>query len=128
MNRELLFQRIAVIGVGLIGGSLARACRGRLASRVIGLDRDRIHLNHAMALGLVDEVGDLPTGVAGADLVVVAVPVGAIAEVVRAAAPHLALRVYRDRRGKCERRSRRRGGERDPSWPSLRSCPPCRRD
>jgi len=88
--REPIFQRMAVIGVGLIGGSLARACRGRLASRVIGLDRDRIHLNHAMALGLVDEVGDLPAGVAGADLVVVAVPVGGIAEVVRAAAPHLA--------------------------------------
>src|SRR3989304_4961224 len=99
MNRELLFQRIAVIGVGLIGGSLARASPGgvppprarpgggRPPSRVIGLDRDRIHLNHAMALGLVDEVGDLPTGVAGADLVVVAVPVGAIVGVVRATAP-----------------------------------------
>jgi prephenate dehydrogenase len=90
MNGELLFQRMAVIGVGLIGGSLARACRGRLAARVVGLDTDRVHLNQASALGLVDEVGDLPTGVAGADLVVVAVPVGAIPETVRAAAPHLA--------------------------------------
>jgi len=90
MNRELLFQRMAVIGVGLIGGSLARACRGGLAARVVGLDADPINLNRAIGLGLVDEVGDLPTGVAGADLVVVAVPVGALPEVVRAAAPHLA--------------------------------------
>jgi prephenate dehydrogenase len=90
MNREPIFKRIAVVGVGLIGGSLAHACRGRLAGRVVGLDADRTHLDHAMALGLVDEVGDLPTGVAGADLVVVAVPVGAITDVVRAVAPHLA--------------------------------------
>lgn len=90
MNRERLFQRMAVIGVGLIGGSLARACRGGLAARVVGLDADPINLNRAIGLGLVDEVGDLPAGVAGADLVVVAVPVGALAEVVRAAAPHLA--------------------------------------
>jgi len=90
MNREVLFQRMAVIGVGLIGGSLARACRGGLAARVVGLDADPINLNRAIGLGLVDEVGDLPAGVAGADLVVVAVPVGALPEVVRAAAPHLA--------------------------------------
>ncbi|MCI0484269.1 MAG: prephenate dehydrogenase/arogenate dehydrogenase family protein [candidate division NC10 bacterium] len=88
--REPLFQRMTVIGVGLIGGSLARACRGGLARRVVGLDADPINLNRAIGLGLVDEVGDLPVGVAGADLVVVAVPVGALAEVVRAAAPHLA--------------------------------------
>lgn len=81
---------MAVIGVGLIGGSLARACRGGLAARVVGLDADPINLNRAIGLGLVDEVGDFPAGVAGADLVVVAVPVGALAEVVRAAAPHLA--------------------------------------
>jgi prephenate dehydrogenase len=90
VNGELLFQRMAVIGVGLIGGSLARACRGGLARRVVGLDADPVNLNRAIGLGLVDEVGELPAGVAGADLVVVAVPVGAVVEVVRAAAPHLA--------------------------------------
>jgi prephenate dehydrogenase len=90
MNRELLFQRMAVIGVGLIGGSLARACRDRMAGHVVGLDADPAHLAQAVGLGLVDQVGDLPGGVAGADLVVVAVPVGAVAEVVRTIAPHLA--------------------------------------
>lgn len=85
-----LFQRIAVIGVGLIGGSIAQSCRGRIAGRVIGLDADRAHLEQAVALGLVDQVGDLPTGVEGADIVVVAVPVGTVAEVVGAIAPYLA--------------------------------------
>lgn len=84
-----LFERMVVIGVGLIGGSLAQACRGGIATRVIGLDADRAHLNQALALGLVDQVGDLPAGVEGADLVVVAVPIGAMAEVVHAIGPYL---------------------------------------
>ncbi|MBW8056442.1 MAG: prephenate dehydrogenase/arogenate dehydrogenase family protein [candidate division NC10 bacterium] len=90
MNREPIFERMVVIGVGLIGGSLAQACRGGVARRVVGLDTDRTHLKQAVSLGLVDEVGELPAGVEGADLVVVAVPVGAVAELVRAIAPYLA--------------------------------------
>ncbi|MFQ5532253.1 MAG: prephenate dehydrogenase [Candidatus Methylomirabilales bacterium] len=85
-----LFQRMAVIGVGLIGGSLARSCRGRICGYVIGLDADRSHLERAIALGFVDEGGELPAGVEGADIVVVAVPVGAVGEVVSAVAPYLA--------------------------------------
>lgn len=84
-----LFERMAVIGVGLIGGSLAQACRGGIAHRVIGLDADRAHLNQALALGLVDQVSDLPAGVEGADLVVVAVPIGAVAEVIHSLVPYL---------------------------------------
>ncbi len=90
MNGEPIFERMAVIGVGLIGGSLAQACRGGIARRVIGLDVDQEHLKQAVALGLVDDVGDFPGGVEGADLVVVAVPVGAVVDVVRAVGPHLA--------------------------------------
>ncbi|MFQ5802114.1 MAG: prephenate dehydrogenase [Candidatus Methylomirabilales bacterium] len=89
VSQRPLFNRIAVIGVGLIGGSLARACRDGIARRVIGLDVEQTHLQHALSLGLVDQADDLPTGVEGADLVVVAVPVGAIMGVVRAIAPHL---------------------------------------
>ncbi|MFQ5988538.1 MAG: prephenate dehydrogenase [Candidatus Methylomirabilales bacterium] len=84
-----LFERMAVIGVGLIGGSLARACRNGVAGRVIGLDVNQNHLRQAVGLGLVDQADDLPAGVGGADLVVIAVPVGAIAGVVRSVAPHL---------------------------------------
>lgn len=90
MNREPIFERVAVIGVGMIGGSLAQACRGGIARGVVGLDADQTHRKQAVALGLVHAVGDLPEGVEGADLVVVAVPVGVAAEVIRAVAPYLA--------------------------------------
>ena len=87
-NRPL-FQRIAVIGVGLIGGSLARACRGKVAREVIGLDKDRTHLKRAVDLGLVDRAADLPRGVGGAELVIIAVPVGSFPEVAPLIAPFL---------------------------------------
>jgi len=90
MNREPIFERMAVIGVGLIGGSLAQSCRARIARCVVGLDTDRAHLKEAVTLGLVDQVADFPTGVEGADLVVVAVPVGVVLQVVHAVAPYLA--------------------------------------
>jgi prephenate dehydrogenase len=85
-----LFERMAVIGVGLIGGSLAQACRGGIARRVVGLDTDEAHRKQAVALGLVDDLGELPGGVEGADLVVVSVPVGMATEVIRVVAPYLA--------------------------------------
>ena len=90
MNGAPIFERMAVIGVGMIGGSLAQACRDGIARRVVGLDTDQNHRKQALALGLVHAVGDLPEGVEGADLVVVAVPVGLAAEVIRAVAPYLA--------------------------------------
>lgn len=89
MDREPIFERMAVIGVGLIGGSLGQACRGGIAGSVVGLDADQTRLERAIALGLVDEVRGLPSGVEGADLVVLAVPVGAMTEVIRGIAPHL---------------------------------------
>lgn len=87
---EPLFHRLAVIGTGLIGGSLALACREGIAGRVIGLDVDQTHLQRALNLGLVDQAGALPTGVEGADLVILAVPVGAMTGLVRDIAPYLA--------------------------------------
>lgn len=78
-------MKLALIGVGLIGGSLALAARA--ASRVthvIGADRDRAALAQALALGVIDSAADSAAkAVAGADLVVIAVPVGAIDEVLR---------------------------------------------
>ncbi|MFQ5881286.1 MAG: prephenate dehydrogenase [Candidatus Methylomirabilales bacterium] len=88
-NRPL-FQRMVVIGVGLVGGSLAQACRGGIASQVIGLDAEPTHLTKAISLGLVDQVSELPEGVEGADLVILAIPVGAIPKVVNSIAPYLA--------------------------------------
>lgn len=75
-------QRIAVIGIGLIGGSVARGLRAH-GHHVVGFDRDARRLEHARSDGIIDEpastVADAATG---SDVVFVALPVGAIAEAV----------------------------------------------
>ncbi len=81
---------LAIVGVGLIGGSLARAARSRgVARRVVGIERDAGHRERARALGIIDEaLADL-SGVAatGAEVVVFCTPVDHIAAGVVEAAP-----------------------------------------
>jgi len=83
------FEQITVVGVGLIGGSVGLAARGRkLAARVVGVGRDPRALARAVELGAIDEYStDLARGVAGAQLVVVCTPVDRIADVILNAAP-----------------------------------------
>jgi len=70
---------VAIVGVGMIGGSIAAALRGRrLAGRVIGVGRSAASLSVAKRQGLVDEVATDVAAVAEADLVVVATGVGSI--------------------------------------------------
>jgi len=77
--------RIAVIGTGLIGGSIGLALGARDYD-VVGWDQDGARLGRAQKLGAVgDAAASLDDAVAGADLVIVAVPVGAIAATVVAA-------------------------------------------
>ncbi|HEV8664222.1 MAG TPA: prephenate dehydrogenase/arogenate dehydrogenase family protein [Candidatus Methylomirabilis sp.] len=87
-----LFRRMAVVGVGLIGGSLAAACRKRgLVETLVGFDADGGALQEALALGLVDEAArDAAAAAAGADVVVLAAPVGALEALAAAIAPALA--------------------------------------
>lgn len=82
------FGTVAIIGVGLLGGSLGMALRARgLARRVVGIGRRRVALDQAAALGAVDDwTLDLRSGVAEAQLVVLATPVGVMPELARAAA------------------------------------------
>ncbi|CAH2031116.1 prephenate dehydrogenase [Trichlorobacter ammonificans] len=91
MTRPLI-RTMTVIGVGLIGGSFARALKGSGAvERVIGVDRDQENLKTALELGVVDEAApSLADGVRAADLVFLAVPVRSVAAVVAELAPHLA--------------------------------------
>jgi prephenate dehydrogenase len=78
-------NRAALIGTGLIGGSVGLALR-RAGFVVRGLDRDPARIDDAKRLEVVDEVARSITDVvAGADVVVVAVPVGQVADVVVAA-------------------------------------------
>lgn len=80
---------LCVIGVGLLGGSLALAARRRrLAGRIVGNDRQPGILQRALERGLVDEATpDLHSAVADAGLVVFCTPVDLIAEQVVRAAP-----------------------------------------
>jgi prephenate dehydrogenase len=86
------FERVAVVGLGLLGGSVAGAARARgVAKRVVGVSRGRDTAAAAVAAGLADEgSADLAAGVTGADLVVLCTPVFAMEGTLRRAAPHLA--------------------------------------
>jgi cyclohexadieny/prephenate dehydrogenase len=92
MNASARFDRIAVLGLGLLGGSVAWAARLRgLAREVVGGGRRTQPLEAARARGLVDRIAlDPAAAVEGADLVILATPVGAMPAVLRAAAPRLA--------------------------------------
>jgi prephenate dehydrogenase len=73
------FERVAVVGLGLIGGSLALAAReAKIPGSVLGVDRDPAHRQAARRLGIADEVAADLAALRGADLVVLAVPVSAI--------------------------------------------------
>lgn len=75
-------MRIAVIGTGLIGGSIGLAL-AELGHDVVGFDRDRGRLERALSVGAVGAVADdLVAAAAGADVAFVALPVGAIADAV----------------------------------------------
>ena len=77
------FRRVAVIGVGLVGGSLAAALRrAGAALSIVGYDRDGQALERAIALGVIDAPADSASEAArGAELIVVAVPVRSIGPV-----------------------------------------------
>ena len=79
-------MKVAVLGIGLIGGSIGLAARTRAGARVSGWDPDPGVRARAIELGAVDVTADDIAGaVSGADVVFVAAPVGALVETVRAA-------------------------------------------
>lgn len=86
-----MIKQLTIIGVGLIGGSLARALkRAGVVEEIVGAGRDAGHLQRALQLGVVDRIETaLPTAVRGADMVLVAAPVGAMEGIFRAIAPTL---------------------------------------
>jgi prephenate dehydrogenase len=91
MDKPLHFNKVAIIGVGLIGGSLALVLkRDGLAGEIVGIGRGLANLEAAKRLGVVDSfTRDIGEGVKDADLVVIAVPVLKIAETVKQAAAYL---------------------------------------
>lgn len=87
----MLIRQLTIIGVGLIGGSLARALRAAGAvETVVGAGRSAEHLAKAQELGVIDRYStDLAAAVDGADVVVVGVPLGAMRPVFAAIRPAL---------------------------------------
>lgn len=85
------FNKLALIGVGLIGGSLVRALqRGNYCRHVVGCGRNVENLQQAMELGVIDQYTHDPAeAVQDADMVVVAVPLGAMDSIFAAIQPQL---------------------------------------
>lgn len=86
-----MINRLTIIGVGLIGGSLARALKkANAVAQVTGYGRNVQQLQKAMELGVIDHLEtDMGAAVRDADVIVVAVPVGKTLEVLRNIKPHL---------------------------------------
>ncbi len=87
----VIYERVALIGLGLIAGSMAHAMRrGGLAGHIVGTARSAETRDIAREIELCDEVVETAVqAVAGADLVVLAVPVGAMGAIAKEIAPHL---------------------------------------
>lgn len=85
------FKKIVIFGAGLIGGSFALALRkANAVGEVVGFGRSEATLQQAMHLGILDRIGqDAAAEVADADLVMLATPVGQMAEIMARIAPHL---------------------------------------
>ena len=88
-----IFKRLALVGIGLIGSSVARIAmqRGDLAAEVVATARTGKTLDRVRELGIAHRVeADPARAVEGADCVMLCAPVGAYAEIAAAIAPHLA--------------------------------------
>jgi len=82
--------RIAIIGVGLIGGSLARALKAAgVAGEIVGVARTPASLEKALELGVIDRAATRAEEIGTVDVVVLATPVRAMPDIMRDIAPHL---------------------------------------
>src|SRR5437773_7570953 len=75
-------KKIAILGVGLIGGSLAiQLHEKKISSRLIGVDANEFHAQQALELELVDEILSLDNAIDQSDVVILAIPVDKMVEV-----------------------------------------------
>lgn len=79
-------MKIAIIGVGLIGGSIALKLREKgFGNEFIGIDKAENHLQEALELGIIDKAKNLENGVKSADIIITAIPVDATVKIL----PHV---------------------------------------
>jgi prephenate dehydrogenase len=68
-------MRLSIIGLGLIGGSMAIDLRKRgFASHIIGVDSNKLHANTALKIGIVDQIDVLDVAIANSELIILAIP------------------------------------------------------
>ena len=78
-------KKIAIVGVGLIGGSLAiQLHEKKISSRLIGVDSSKIHQQQAMDRELVDEIMELEDAIASSDVIILAIPVDTLVKLLPA--------------------------------------------
>jgi prephenate dehydrogenase len=88
---------VAVIGVGLIGGSFALALKDKgLANKIIGVEASEEHRQKLLSLGLVDEVKDLDEAIKESDLIFLAIPVDAIERLLPSVLDQISTQVVLD--------------------------------
>lgn len=87
----MLFKKVAIIGIGLIGSSLARVLKREKAAEIVSaFDANQKYLAEALTLGIIDEAGQsAQDAVRDADVVVLSTPVGAYGAIVKEIAPVL---------------------------------------
>lgn len=86
-----MFKKIAIFGVGLIGGSFALALKkAGVAEQIVGVGRHLTTLQRALELGIIDQIAsDVADAVSGADLILIAAPVAQTGAILASIAPHL---------------------------------------
>ena len=68
-------MRLSIIGLGLIGGSMAIDLRKRgFASHIIGVDSNKLHANTALNIGIVDQIEELDVAITNSDIIILAIP------------------------------------------------------
>ncbi len=89
-KNTVLFDTLAIVGTGLIGGSIALAARRRgLVRRITGICRSQKSVSFALSRGIIDSGSRDLSAVRQADLVVFAAPVGSLASLARAARQYI---------------------------------------
>lgn len=90
-------MKVTVVGIGLIGGSMAIALKEKgIATKLIGVDANASHRQKALAIGLVDETKELEEAVDASDLIVLAAPVNALLPLVKTVLDNVDKQVVMD--------------------------------
>jgi prephenate dehydrogenase len=91
MTSVRIFEKLAIFGVGLIGGSVALALKqAGQSGTIVGIGRNGDALQEAIGMGVIDRTASAEEAVKGADVVLLATPVGQFASIMQTVAPHLA--------------------------------------